>query len=565
MQHPLDVHSAHFYQRKDMIYMDYMKEYELWLEKADSATVEELRSITNEKEIKDRFYTSLKFGTGGLRGVMGAGTNRMNKYMVGKATQGLSEYIKSEGPDPMKKGVVIAHDSRNNSKAFAKHTANVLCANGIKTYLFESLRPTPMLSFAVRHLGCFAGVVITASHNPKEYNGYKAYFGDGGQLPPEAADKVLAFIDKVDTFAVPEESEQKPVIIGKEVDEAYYECVLAQRQNKELDKKGFKLVYTPLHGSGNIPVREILRRSGFEEVLLVDEQVEPDGNFPTVKSPNPENKECFTRAIEIAKENDCSLIIGTDPDSDRVGIVVKASDGEYVTMTGNQVGVLLTDYLLSQPGVPENGAVISTIVSSRLIGKICEKKNIKYFDVLTGFKFIGEKIHEFETQNTYSFVLGLEESYGYLVGTYARDKDAVVGSMLIAEMAVYYSKQGKTLYDRLMEIYNEYGYYKEGVFSAELKCLDGAEKIKGIMKSLRKIDTAAFGVEKVTDYLNDDTGLPKSDVLQFELADGRSFIVRPSGTEPKIKLYMNTTGKTMAEASEREEELKKLALEMCGL
>ncbi|MBP3362194.1 MAG: phospho-sugar mutase [Clostridia bacterium] len=545
--------------------MDYMKEYELWLEKADSATVEELRSITNEKEIKDRFYTSLKFGTGGLRGVMGAGTNRMNKYMVGKATQGLSEYIKSEGPDPMKKGVVIAHDSRNNSKAFAKHTANVLCANGIKTYLFESLRPTPMLSFAVRHLGCFAGVVITASHNPKEYNGYKAYFGDGGQLPPEAADKVLAFIDKVDTFAVPEESEQKPVIIGKEVDEAYYECVLAQRQNKELDKKGFKLVYTPLHGSGNIPVREILRRSGFEEVLLVDEQVEPDGNFPTVKSPNPENKECFTRAIEIAKENDCSLIIGTDPDSDRVGIVVKASDGEYVTMTGNQVGVLLTDYLLSQPGVPENGAVISTIVSSRLIGKICEKKNIKYFDVLTGFKFIGEKIHEFETQNTYSFVLGLEESYGYLVGTYARDKDAVVGSMLIAEMAVYYSKQGKTLYDRLMEIYNEYGYYKEGVFSAELKGLDGAEKIKGIMKSLRKIDTAAFGVEKVTDYLNDDTGLPKSDVLQFELADGRSFIVRPSGTEPKIKLYMNTTGKTMAEASEREEELKKLALEMCGL
>ena len=542
-----------------------MSEYKLWLEKADEKTRSELEGITDEKEIKDRFYCNLKFGTGGLRGVMGAGTNRMNKYVVGKATQGLSEYIKSKGEECMKRGVVIAHDSRNNSRSFAEHTANVLCANGIKTYLFNSLRPTPMLSFAVRYLNCYAGVVITASHNPKEYNGYKAYFEDGGQLPPEAADKVLEYIDKVDIFAVNDKSDVSAQIIGDEVDEAYYAEVLKQRRNKDIDKKGFKLVYTPLHGSGNIPVREILKRSGFEDVLLVDEQVEPDGNFPTVKSPNPENKECFTRAIEIAKENDCDLIIGTDPDSDRVGIVVRASDGEYVTMTGNQVGALLCDYLLSQPGVPSNGAVISTIVSTRLVKAICEKKNIKYFDVLTGFKFIGEKIHQFEIDNSYSYVLGLEESYGYLVGTYARDKDAVVASMLISEMAVYYSKQGKTLYDKMNEIYSEYGYFKEGVFSAELKGLDGAEKIKGIMKSLRNVDKAKYKIAKTVDYLNDDTGLPKSDVMQFEFEDGGSFIARPSGTEPKIKLYMNTIGKDSADAQAKEEALKKTALEICGL
>jgi len=545
--------------------MDYMNEYNKWLESADSSTVEELKNISDEKEIKDRFYCNLKFGTGGLRGIMGAGTNRMNKYTVGKATQGLAEYIKSEGKECVEKGVVIAHDSRNNSREFAEHTAAVLCANGIKTYLFESLRPTPMLSFAVRYLKCFAGVVITASHNPKEYNGYKAYFSDGGQLPPEAANKVLDFIDKVDIFTVPEISENKPQIIGREVDEAYYSCVLEQRQNKTVDKKGFKLVYTPLHGSGNIPVREILKRSGFEEVLLVDDQIEPNGDFPTVKSPNPENKECFVKAIEIAKENNCDLIIGTDPDSDRVGIVVRSSDGEFVTMTGNQVGVLLTDYLISQESTPKNGAVISTIVSTRMVKKICERKGIKYFDVLTGFKFIGEKIYEFETQNSYKFILGLEESYGYLAGTYARDKDAVVASMLISEMAVVYSKEGKTLYDRLLELYDEYGYHKEGVFSAELKGIDGAERIKEIMQNLRNTDIITYGITKVTDYLSDDTGLPKSDVLQFDFPGGGSLLVRPSGTEPKIKLYMNTVGSSFKEAEEKEEELKKIALSMCGL
>ena len=545
--------------------MDYIKEYEYWLENADSDTVSELKAITDDSEIKDRFYANLKFGTAGLRGIMGAGINRMNNYVIGKATQGLSEYIKSEGKDAMEKGVVIAHDSRNNSRSFAEHTAKVLCANGIKTYLFDSLRPIPMLSFAIRHLGCFAGVGITASHNPKEYNGYKAYFGDGGQLPPEAADKVLEYIDKVDIFAVPDKSDNKPIIIGKEVDEAYYECVLAQRQNKDLDKKGFKLVYTPLHGSGNIPVREVLSRAGFEDVLLVDSQVEPDGDFPTVASPNPENKECFTEAIEIAKKNNCDLIIGTDPDSDRVGIVLRSSNGEYVAMTGNQVGVLLADYLLSQPGTPSNGAIISTIVSTRLVKKMCEDKGIKYIDVLTGFKFIGEKIYEFEKTGSNTFILGFEESYGYLVGTYARDKDAVVASMLISEMAVYYFKQGKTLYDRLMEIYAEYGYYKEGVFSATLKGLDGAERIKTIMADLRRVDLKEFGIVKATDYLNDDTGLPKSDIMSFEFADGGSVIVRPSGTEPKIKLYMNTVGKTKEDADNKEQQLKDIALKLCNL
>ena len=545
--------------------MDYMNQYEKWIQNADRETVEELKSITDDNEIKDRFYTSLMFGTAGLRGIMGAGTNRMNKYVVGQATQGLAEYIKSEGKESMDRGVVIAYDSRNNSREFAEHTAKVLCANGIKAYLFNSLRPIPMLSFAIRHLNCFAGVGVTASHNPKEYNGYKAYFEDGGQLPPEAADKVLDFIGKVDIFSVNTQSDMKPIIIGSEVDEAYYQCVLAQRQNKDLDKKGFKMVYTPLHGSGNIPVREILKRSGFENVLLVEDQLEPDGDFPTVKSPNPENKECFTKAIEIAKANNCDLIIGTDPDSDRVGIVVRASNGEYITMSGNQVGILLADYLLSQPTLPENGAIISTIVSTRLVKELCRQKGIRYIDVLTGFKFIGEKIYEFETTKSNTFVLGFEESYGYLVGTYARDKDAVVGSMLISEMAVYYSKQGKTLYDKLMEIYAKYGYYKEGVYSVELKGLDGAEKIKSIMERLRTIDTASNGITKVVDYLKDPTGLPKSNILSFELKDGGSFIVRPSGTEPKIKIYMNTVADSLENAEKREEEIKSLATKLCGL
>ena len=437
--------------------MEYTAKYQEWLEKADTDTVAELKGITNQSEIEDRFYRDLEFGTGGLRGVMGAGTNRMNRYMVGKATQGLCEYIKEQGVEAIRRGVVIAYDSRNNSRVFAKHTANVLIANGINTYIYENLRPTPMLSFAVRHLHAFAGVVITASHNPAEYNGYKVYFEDGGQLPPSVSDKIIQYIDRADTFSVPEEM---PAVlpegvalheIGEEVDVAYLENVKAQAIHKDLDKKGYKLVYTPLHGSGNIPVRRILAMTGFEDVITVPEQTEPDGDFPTVKSPNPENHECFALAIELAKKNDCDLIIGTDPDSDRVGIVVKNSDGDYVTMTGNQVGALLTDYVLAQRKangtLPKDAAVVSTIVTSGMIEAICKKYGVTYFATLTGFKFIGEKIHEFEQNHRHTFVLGLEESYGYLAGTYARDKDAVVASMLIAEMAVFYSKQGKTLYD----------------------------------------------------------------------------------------------------------------------
>lgn len=539
--------------------MEYTAKYQEWLEKADTDTVAELKGITNQSEIEDRFYRDLEFGTGGLRGVMGAGTNRMNRYMVGKATQGLCEYIKEQGVEAIRRGVVIAYDSRNNSRVFAKHTANVLIANGINTYIYENLRPTPMLSFAVRHLHAFAGVVITASHNPAEYNGYKVYFEDGGQLPPSVSDKIIQYIDRADTFSVPEEmpAELPEGValheIGEEVDVAYLENVKAQAIHKDLDKKGYKLVYTPLHGSGNIPVRRILAMTGFEDVITVPEQTEPDGDFPTVKSPNPENHECFALAIELAKKNDCDLIIGTDPDSDRVGIVVKNSDGDYVTMTGNQVGALLTDYVLAQRKangtLPKDAAVVSTIVTSGMIEAICKKYGVTYFATLTGFKFIGEKIHEFEQNHRHTFVLGLEESYGYLAGTYARDKDAVVASMLIAEMAVFYSKQGKTLYDVMQELYKTYGYFMEETVSVTLKGKDGAEKIQALMKSFRDQLPTAFGgypIARVNDYLlskgymggkEEALTLPKSNVLQFLFDNGSGFVIRPSGTEPKIKLY----------------------------
>ena len=556
--------------------MDFEKVYEQWksFDGLDGYLKDELVKIEgNREEIEDRFYKTLEFGTAGLRGVLGAGTNRMNVFTVRQATAGLAEYIKKTGHT--ERGVVIAYDSRHFSPEFALEAAKVLCANNIKVYLFESLRPTPELSFSVRHLHCIAGIVITASHNPAKYNGYKVYGEDGGQMPLDAANAVTEEIRKTDMLTGPSVMDEKEALskglltyIGEDVDRKYLESVFARRVNPEAVAEvadSFSIVYTPFHGSGNKLVQRILRMSGLKNLYVVREQEEPDGDFPTVKSPNPEDKEGFKLAIELAKKNNTDLIIGTDPDSDRVGIVVRASDGEYVTMTGNQVGALLCDYLLSQPGVPSNGAVISTIVSTRLIKAICEKKNIKYFDVLTGFKFIGEKIHQFEIDNSYSYVLGLEESYGYLVGTYARDKDAVVASMLISEMAVYYSKQGKTLYDKMNEIYSEYGYFKEGVFSAELKGLDGAEKIKGIMKSLRNVDKAKYKIAKTVDYLNDDTGLPKSDVMQFEFEDGGSFIARPSGTEPKIKLYMNTIGKDSADAQVKEEALKKTALEICGL
>lgn len=540
--------------------MNYQERYQQWLEQADEETVAELRQIHDETEIEDRFYRDLEFGTGGLRGVMGAGTNRMNKYVVGKATQGLCEYIKEQGTAEQKRGVVIAYDSRNHSQEFAAHAAKVLYANGVNVYLFESLRPTPMLSFAVRYLKAFAGIVITASHNPAEYNGYKVYFEDGGQLPPSVSDVMIHYIDGVNPFEV---SAQAPVSapdgvsihsIGKEVDDAYLDQVRRQAINPEIEKSDYKLVYTPLHGSGNIPVRRILEMTGFEHVVLVGEQVEPDGNFPTVKSPNPENAECFELAVKVAKENQCDLIIGTDPDSDRVGVVVRNQAGEYVTLSGNQVGALLTNYVLSQKRergeLPEKGAVVSTIVTTGLLRRICEEYGVDYFATLTGFKFIGEKIHEFEQDGSHEFILGLEESYGYLAGTYARDKDAVVASMLIAEMGVYYSKEGKTLYDALQDLFAEYGYYQEETVSITLKGIDGAERIQKIMEAFRSDlpqEFAGFRVATVNDYLTqisyhngNQSAVPlstKSNVLEFVFENGSSFVARPSGTEPKIKLY----------------------------
>ena len=535
--------------------MKYFDTYNEWLTKADNNTVNELKTISDD-EIEDRFYCDIEFGTGGLRGIMGAGTNRMNKYTVGKATQGLCNYIKSNGPKCMERGVVIAYDSRNNSKEFAEHTGRILSSNGIKAYIFDSLHPTPMLSFAVRYLNCFAGVVITASHNPKEYNGYKIYGEDGGQLPVEAANMIFEFITKVDIFDVVVDLNAQLNVLDSDVDEAYYKAVMQQSINHNINKECLKIVYTPLHGSGNIPVREILKRTGFENTTVVKNQEQPDGNFPTVKTPNPENKECFTEAINMAEKIGGDIIIGTDPDCDRVGVAIRTKKGTYETITCNQVGALLTDYMLDE-NISTKDAVVSTIVSSRLIKEICKKKGASYFDVLTGFKFIGEKIHEFELAQNYNFIFGAEESYGYLAGTYARDKDGVVASMLICEMAAYYKNMGKTLIDRLNELYSEYGYHYEQLITVDLEGIQGQKKIAEIMKKIRMCDGLNYKISGIVDYLNGIDTLPKSDVVQVIFDDESSMIVRPSGTEPKIKFYIHTKGNRKDEAINKNNMVKK--------
>lgn len=547
--------------------MSYKEVYLKWLN-SPSLTDEDrltLKSKENDEDyIKEGFYRDLAFGTAGLRGIIGLGPNRMNNYVVRHATQGIANYIKKNGEELKERGVAIAYDSRNFSEEFAMQTALVLCANGIKTYLFDELRPVPELSFAIRHLKTIAGIVITASHNPASYNGYKAYWEDGGQLPPAVSNKVLEEIEKLDMFDVStiseEEAKSKGLlnIIGEEVDKAYIDAVYTQAINLDAVKSvsdTFKLVYTPIHGSGNKPVRAILEKSGFRHVIVVKEQELPDGNFPTVKSPNPENKECFKKAVELAKENDVSLIIGTDPDADRMGIMLRNSEGEYIPMSGNQVGALLIDYVISAKikagTLPENGAVISTIVSTKMAKVITESYGMKYIETLTGFKFIGEKIHEFETTHSNEFLLGFEESYGYLIGTHARDKDSVVASMLIAEMAAYYSGMGLTLYDAMQKLYEKYGGFAEETVSITMEGSEGLSKIQKIMQSLRNNTPSSFGkyeVLAIRDYKegkrhdiksNESSvlSLPKSDVLYFELSDGASVVVRPSGTEPKIKLY----------------------------
>ena len=567
--------------------MNYKEEYAKWLN-SDAIDAEDKLKLkefeNNDAEMKDAFYQALAFGTAGLRGVLGLGTNRMNKYVVRRATQGIANYISKHGEELKNRGVVIGYDSRHFSAEFALETALTLCANGVKTYLFESLRPVPEISFTIRHLNCIAGIAITASHNPAKYNGYKAYWEDGGQLPPTVSDKVLEEINALEMFdaktMTKEDAEQTGLltIIGKEVDDAYIDAVYTQAINPDVVKEvadTFKLVYTPIHGSGNKPVRAILEKSGFKHVIVVKEQEEPDGSFPTVTAPNPENKECFTKAVELAKENDVSLIIGTDPDADRMGIMLRNNEGNYIPMSGNQVGALLADYIISakkeRGTLPENGAVISTIVSTKMARVLTESYGMEYIEVLTGFKFIGEKIHQFETTGCNEFLLGFEESYGYLVGTHARDKDAVVASMLIAEMAAYYSKKGKTLYDVMQELYKKHGGFAEETISITMEGSEGIAKIQAIMNDMRNNKPSQFGDFKVTairDYkagvkYNITSGseealtLPKSDVLYFELTDGASFVARPSGTEPKIKLYYLIQSDTEENAKKVLENVKK--------
>lgn len=545
----------------------YQQAYEKWLESpvVDEMTKQELRALANDEEQKKyRFIQMLDFGTAGLRGIMGAGLNMMNVYTVRYVTQGLADLVNSCGG--AQRGVCIAYDSRHMSAEFSEEAACVLAANGIRSFLFDELRPTPELSFALRELGCIAGINITASHNPKEYNGYKVYWEDGAQLPPDHAAQVSNRLKQIDIFSDVktcsfESAKQDGLVtmLGREMDDKYLSNVLAQAVDTDVIRRQaetFSIIYTPFHGAGYRLVPEVLRRLGMQHVITVPSQMEIDGDFPTVRSPNPEDRAGFTEAIGMAQERNIDLIIGTDPDADRCGIVVRRQDGQYVTLSGNQIGVLLLDYLIRRRRdlgcLPKNSAAIKSIVSTNMARAICERHGVTLMDVLTGFKFIGEKIKEFEQSGEYTYLFGFEESYGYLAGTYARDKDAVVAAMLITEMACWYSAQGKGLYEAMQSLYKEYGWYAEHVISVTMTGLDGLAKIQQACKSLRasKIDAlAGIPVVRVRDYLNDTildirtgdvvpTGLPTSDVMFYELEDGSALIVRPSGTEPKIKLYV---------------------------
>ncbi len=558
---------------------NYMSSYNKWFSSpyVDDMTREQLGSLSQE-EIREYFYKELEFGTAGLRGIIAPGPNCMNIYTVRKATQGMCEDIINK--NEVSKGVVIAYDSRHMSREFAMESAKVLAANGIKSYVFEDLRPTPELSFAVRHLGCSRGIMITASHNPKEYNGYKAYGADGGQLPPESADYVVSIINKIDTFEgvkIMDESEAKAKgfinIIGSEVDEEYYRNVLNQSINKEaIEKLGdnFSVIYSPFHGTGNKPVREILKRIGCKNVRIVKEQEFPDPDFSTVKSPNPEEKEGFAIAIDMANKESADIIFATDPDGDRLGVIIKDAKGEYMTLSGNQIGVLLCEFILRNKKLygtlSPKGAVIKTIVTTDMILPIAKHYGIKVYDVLTGFKFIGEKIKEFEEgilDNEYVF--GFEESYGYLAGTYCRDKDAICAAMLVTEMAADYKTQGMTLYDGLLKLYEEYGYYMESLKTFTLPGADGAEKIKSIMENFRNnppTEICGTKVIKLYDvskstvtYLEDNRAeklnLPKSNVLKFGLENDSWIAIRPSGTEPKIKFYFAFRDKNIESARQK--------------
>lgn len=567
--------------------MDYMEKYRFWLvsDAFDEETKKELQAIDgDDKEIKERFYKDLEFGTGGLRGIIGAGTNRMNKYTVGKATQGLANYILKNNPDGAKMGVAIAYDSRNMSPEFAERSALVLNANGIKAYVFDELRPTPELSYAVRALGCTAGIVVTASHNPPEYNGYKVYWADGAQVVYPKDKGIIGEVNAISDFSLiktmdRKEAEEKGLfnVIGKEIDDGFIKAIKAQAVRPEEIKKAedMVIVYTPLHGTGNKPVRRVLGEVGFKNVYVVPEQEKPDKNFSTVGYPNPEDPKAFTLAIELAKEKNAEIVVGTDPDADRIGVVIRDEKGNYDILTGNMTGALLTEYVLNgrkEKGLlPENAAVIKTIVTTEMVRAIAESYNAELIEVLTGFKFIGEKIKQFEEDHSHTFVFGFEESYGCLSGTYARDKDAVGAAMLVCEMAAYYKNRGMTLHDALEELYKKYGFYKEGVKSVTLKGIDGAEKIGKIMAYLRENTPEGFGGNKVLtvkDYKSgvftdvatgnkSESPLPASDVLYYNLEDRAWLCVRPSGTEPKIKFYMGVKAESSDAAVAKVEAMEK--------
>lgn len=572
--------------------MDYQKRYREWLENDyfDADTKAELTAIKeNDNEIKERFYKDLEFGTAGLRGVIGAGTNRMNIYTVRKATQGLANYILKNGAEG--RGVAIAYDSRRMSPEFADESALCLAANGIKAYVFESLRPTPELSFAVRKLNCIAGINITASHNPPEYNGYKVYWEDGAQITPPHDTGIMAEVEAVTDYATVKTMSLEAAketglyeVIGEAVDDAYMEELKKQVIHQDaIDQmnKDLKIVYSPLHGTGNIPVRRILKELGFENVYVVKEQELPDGNFPTVSYPNPEAKEAFELGLKLAKDVDADLVLATDPDADRLGVYVKdTKSGEYKVLTGNMSGCLLADYEISQTkavkGLPKDGCLIKSIVTSNMAKAIAESYGVKLIDVLTGFKFIGQQILEFEKTGIGTYLFGFEESYGCLIGTYARDKDAIVATMALCEAAAYYKTLGKTLWDAMIDMYEKYGYYKDDIQSITLKGIEGLEKIQNILETLRKeppAEIGGYGVQRARDYKagtikdlrtgeTSDTGLPASNVLYYELENDAWVCVRPSGTEPKVKFYYGIKGNSLENADEISAKMGASVLEM---
>jgi len=571
--------------------MTYQDQYNYWLTNPyfDENTRKELKSIANdEKEIEDRFYKELEFGTGGLRGILGAGTNRMNPYTVRKATQGLANYIISQSGDELEKvkakGVAIAYDSRRMSQEFADEAALNLNANGIKAYVFKSLRPTPMLSFALRKLGCIAGIVITASHNPPEYNGYKAYWEDGAQMAFPRDEDVIAEVRKVTNYNEVLTMEKKDAVkaglynvIGNEIDDAYMVELKKQIINSDIIAKvadKLKIVYSPFNGAGNLPVRRILSELGFKNVYVVPEQEKPDPDFATVDYPNPEDPKAFTLALKLAKEKNADIVLATDPDADRLGIYAYDSkSGDFIPFTGNMSGMLIAEYILRERRrtntMPPNPVLVSTIVTTNMAISIADDYDVKFIEVLTGFKYIGEQIKLFEANGTYNYVFGLEESYGCLAGTHARDKDAVVAVMCLCEMAAYCMANDKTVWDQMLELYEKYGYYKETQYTITLKGIDGSRQIIELMDKLRQNPPKEFGelkVLKFRDYENniitdmesgatEPTGLPKSNVLYFDLTNDSWCCARPSGTEPKIKFYMGVKGDSLADAEARVERL----------